>query len=98
MNRLWVSIKRNPVINAFLAAVLLQVLQDWQANNIDWPHIFGYLATVCIAVAARMFVVPVEKHEDLKELVSKTIVNLEAEFQQRLSERLDHLDGGGKRD
>ena len=71
MKRLWVSIKRNPVVNAFLLAVLVQVLQDWRGNNIDFAHIFGYLATVCIAVATRMFVVPIEEHEDAKEKAAK---------------------------
>ena len=69
------SIKRNPVINAFLLAVLVQVLQDWRANNIDFAHIFGYLATVCIAVATRMFVVPFREHEN-------TLVNLHATIDQ----------------
>lgn len=76
MNRLWVSIKRNPVINAFLAAVLLQVLQDWRAGAIDWLHIFGYLATVCIAVAARMFAVPFKEHESTVANLHSTIDGL----------------------
>lgn len=63
----WTSIKRNPVINAFLGAVVLQVLQDWRAGNIDFAHIFGYLATVCLAVVARTFTVPYNEHVETVE-------------------------------
>lgn len=60
------AIKRNPVINAFLMAVVIQVLQDGLAGNIDRAHIFGYLGMVCIAVATRMFVTPTREAEDAK--------------------------------
>lgn len=55
---IWTSIKRNPVINAFLIAVATQVFQDWRTGDIDLAHIWGYLAAVMIAVATRQFTTP----------------------------------------
>lgn len=60
---LWKSIRRNPVINAFLLAVGLQIAHDWLANQIDWTNIAVYLSTVCMAVFTREFTVPVNEHE-----------------------------------
>lgn len=64
VKKLWNSIKRNPVINFFVLTAIGQMAQDYILGNIDWEHITGYVATVCIGVLARMFVVPVEEHED----------------------------------
>lgn len=67
MNKIWGSIKRNPVINAFMAAVLFQLTQDYLAHEINWAHFAGYFATLCLGVIARGFTVPLSKHEDLKD-------------------------------
>ena len=76
LKNFWVSVRRNPVINAFLIAVALQVFQDWRMGNIDFAHILGYLATTFIAVATRYFTVPEKEH-------FQEVVNLHAEIQKR---------------
>lgn len=76
ITNVWTAIKRNPVINAFLMAVGLQVLQDWRAGDIDFAHLFGYLATVVLAVATRMFTVPFKEH-------AETVDNLHSEIRSR---------------
>jgi hypothetical protein len=60
---LWISIKRNPVINAVLAAVAIQIAQDYLAGRIDTQHIAGYLFTVGVGVIARHFTMPVKEHD-----------------------------------
>jgi hypothetical protein len=70
----WVAIKRNPVINGFLIAVATQVLQDWRAGNIDFAHIFGYLAAVFIAVATRHFTTPAKEMKKLNRETNDLIV------------------------
>lgn len=67
LSTIWKSIKRNPVINAFLIAVATQIAHDVIANEVDWTNIVGYLAMVCIAVAAREFTVPVKENKNLEE-------------------------------
>jgi hypothetical protein len=64
MNLLWVAIKRNPVINFFIAAVITQFSQDYIAGDIDWPHFSSYAATLCFGIAARLFTVPSSEHEE----------------------------------
>lgn len=61
LNRFWIAVQRNPVINAFVLAVLVQFLQDYRADAIDWAHIAGYLSALCLGVAARMFTVPAKE-------------------------------------
>lgn len=63
LKQLWTSIKRNPVINAFFAAVMLQFFQDYRADAIDWAHFLGYIATLCLGVIARGFTVPAKEVE-----------------------------------
>ena len=74
LRKFWRSVKRNPVINAFIVAVLVQLLQDYRANAIDWAHFAGYFAMLCIAVAARQFTVPNDEHQQLKSQVSRIVV------------------------
>lgn len=62
--KFWTGVKRNPVINAFIVAVLMQLFQDWQANTIDWPHFWGYLFTLSLSIMARSFTVPAKEHEE----------------------------------
>jgi hypothetical protein len=93
LKKLWITVRRNPVINAFLAAVAIQIAHDALANQIDWTNILGYLATVLLGVMARALVTPNAKHEETKELVSKVIVRLEADHQKRLNEMLDRFEG-----
>ena len=75
MNRIWTSIRRNPVINAFILAALAQLSQDYIAGDIDFAHILSYLATLCFGVMARGFAVPLTEHED-------TIDNLHSAIDQ----------------
>lgn len=58
VRRAWFVIRRNPVINAFMVAVLIQFLQDLRANAIDWPHFAGYASALLLGVMARTFTVP----------------------------------------
>lgn len=76
LTNIWVAIKRNPVINAFLIAVATQVFQDWREGQIDFAHIWGYLGMVCIAVATRTFTVPEKEHHE-------TVTNLHTELAKR---------------
>lgn len=64
MKKLWKSIRRNPVINAFVLALAGQVAHDYLAKQIDWTNIVGYLSLVFIGVAAREFTVPENEHEE----------------------------------
>lgn len=64
MNSLWRSIKRNPVLNFFVAAAITQFSQDYIAGDIDWAHFTSYAATLAFGIAARMFVVPLRDHEN----------------------------------
>ncbi len=61
--KLWKSVKRNPVLNFFVLTAIGQFSQDYITGNVDWDHFTGYVATVLIGVIARMFTVPVDKHE-----------------------------------
>lgn len=74
--KLWVSIRRNPVINAFLFAVATQIGHDFFANQIDWTNIVGYLAMVGLAVMARGFTVPAKEHERLTDNYKKVLSNV----------------------
>lgn len=58
ISRVWNSIRRNPVINAFVLATTVQFLQDFQAGQIDRAHISGYLLNLILGVAARRLVTP----------------------------------------
>lgn len=62
MTKLWNSIKRNPVINAFILAAICQVVNDYLNNEIGWDNLGVYIGTVCIGVIARMFTVPEVEH------------------------------------
>lgn len=73
LRKLVKSVKRNPVILAFLVAVATQVFQDYQANAINWAHFWGYLAMVCISVVARGLVVPVKDHEEMKQEANEAL-------------------------
>jgi hypothetical protein len=70
------SVRRNPVINAFVAAALVQLLQDYKADAINWGHFSGYLATLCLGIVARGFTVPAKENEELKASVSEAIVDV----------------------
>lgn len=48
---------------SFEIAVATQVFQDWQSNQIDWAHFFGYFVMVLLGVAAREKVVPLVTHD-----------------------------------
>lgn len=91
--KFWNAVRRNPVVNAFVIAAATQFFQDWRAGNIDTAHILGYVSMLVISVAARQFTVPTKEHEETKALVSKAIVNLEADHQERLKEWSDRLGG-----
>ncbi|MFG2268092.1 hypothetical protein [Streptomyces sp. NPDC048720] len=93
ISQAWRSIRRNPVICGFAFAIAAQLAHDYLANQIDWTNICGYLATMAVGVFVREFVVPLSKHEETKELVSKAIVNLEAEKQAEISAMLDRFEG-----
>lgn len=75
VRNIWVAIKRNPVINAFVAAVIVQFLSDLKTDQVDWPHILGYAAALLMGVAARMFTVPSKEH-------TETIENLHSAIDQ----------------
>jgi hypothetical protein len=61
-HKFWKSIKRNPVINGFIAAVIGQLAHDYLANQIDWTNIIGYFGMLLIGVAVREFTVPYKEH------------------------------------
>lgn len=77
ITKLWKPVRRNPVINAFLFAVVTQIGHDFFANQIDWTNIVGYLAMVGMAVMAREFTVPNKEHQrvtgNYKKVLSKNI-------------------------
>lgn len=54
----WRIIRRNPVLNAIVATVALQMAQDYLAGQIDMAHISGYLFTLVVGVIARSVVTP----------------------------------------
>lgn len=60
-------IKRNPVLNIFITVAVGQFAHDYLAGAVQWDDIVTYLATLVMGVIARMYVVPVEDHEDLKD-------------------------------
>lgn len=64
---IWTSIRRNPVINAFLIAVATQIAHDVIANEVDWTNVAGYLAMVAIAVATREFTSPAKEKQALSD-------------------------------
>jgi hypothetical protein len=74
VRKFWKSVKRNPVINAFVIACATQIAHDYLANQIDWTNVVGYLAMVLIGVATREFTVPLSTHHDLQAKVSQAIV------------------------
>lgn len=63
IKKFWQSVKRNPVIMGFAAAVATQFFQDWRANQIDTAHILGYLSAMILSVAVRQFTIPVQDHQ-----------------------------------
>jgi len=93
LRRFWHSIKRNPVINGFIAAMFAQLAHDYFANQIDWTNIVGYFSMLFIGVAVREFTVPAKENEEVKELVSKAIIRLEEEKQTEISAMLDRFEG-----
>lgn len=62
--KIWKSVKRNPVLNAFALAVATQIWQDYVLGKIDWAHFFGYLFTLILGVIARFFTVPESEHRE----------------------------------
>lgn len=64
-SKVWKSVRRNPVINAFLLAMLAQFAHDYFAKQVDWTNIVGYVAMVFIGVATRMFTVPEKEHAEV---------------------------------
>lgn len=80
VRNLWTSIKRNPVINAFILAAIGQVLNDYLNNEIGWDNLGVYISTVAIGVIARMFTVPESENRELKDQVSKAIAATSEQF------------------
>lgn len=78
VQKFWKSIKRNPVINGFIAAVITQFAYDYAANRIDWTNILSYVGMVCIGVAVRGFVVPLREHEE-EILKAKNVARFKSE-------------------
>lgn len=76
LKNLWISVKRNPVINAFVFAVATQVAHDYLAHEIDWTNILGYISTLLVGVFVRSFVVPLSEHRDVvSKLISEGLSN-----------------------
>lgn len=73
LKNLWVAIKRNPVLNAFVAAVAVQFLSDLKTDQVDWAHITGYVAMLLLGVAARMLTVPSKEHNETIENLHRAI-------------------------
>jgi hypothetical protein len=97
--KLWKLIKREPVV--FVAA--LAILAQAGVKAIDTGHFsfvvwMTYAFQMAMALVARELVVPGDKHEALKELVSETIVELEAEYQKKLNDHLTRIEGERKGD
>lgn len=73
MKTLAKSIKRNPVILAAVAIIVVQVIKDW--DHITTTDYFQYLFSLGVAYCAREFTVPLKDHEELKNQVSQAIVD-----------------------
>lgn len=76
LKNLWVAIKRNPVLNAFIGAVIVQFLSDLKTDQVDWAHITGYVAMLLFGVAARMFTTPSKEHKESVENLHSAIDQL----------------------
>lgn len=80
MRTIWKSIRRNPVINAFVLALAGQVAHDYLANQIDWTNIVGYFSLVFIGVAAREFTVPENEHDILRARLEAALEMAKGDF------------------
>ena len=86
-------IKREPVIFITAVAILAQAgNKALESGHFTFTLWMTYAFQMAMAFVARELVVPGDKHEELKKLVSKTIVSLEADFQKRLDERLSFIE------
>lgn len=87
---IWKSIKRNPIIVVAVLTIGAQVVQHAIDSNVwDAKTLSIYAFQLAMAYVAREMVVPVKKHEELKELVSKTIVELEAQNAERMRKNFE---------
>ncbi|GHF92003.1 hypothetical protein [Streptomyces griseosporeus] len=85
MRAIWKSIKNNPVIVVAVLTISAQVVQHAvDSNTWDAKTLSIYAFQLAMAYVARELVVPVQKHEATKELVSKAIVRLEEDRKKRL--------------
>lgn len=66
LSDLWRRVKRNPVINAFIAAIIVQFINDYTSGNVDWQHITAYVGTLVLGAIARSFVVPKKEAEQAR--------------------------------
>lgn len=94
LKKFWRSIKRNPVINVFVVGVTAQAINHAiSVGDFELKNIAFYAMQIALAAIAREFVVPLNEHEKLKESVSKAIVRLEADHQERLANWTKRLKG-----
>lgn len=69
MKRLWKSIKRNPIINTVLVAIVAQaIVEAMEDGHYDLRTISTYALQLSLAYVAREFTVP---HKEYKEEVKR---------------------------
>lgn len=71
--RLWVSVKRNPVINTVLVAIVAQaIVEAMEDGKYDLRTIATYVLQLSLAYVAREFVVPFKEHrKEVREAYMK---------------------------
>lgn len=63
--KIWSSVKRNPVINAAIVAIIGQAItQAIENGHYDVKTIATYALQLSLAYVAREFTVPVKEHEN----------------------------------
>lgn len=68
MKRLWKSIKRNPIINTVLVAIVAQaIVEAMEDGHYDLRTISTYALQLSLAYVAREFTVPHSDYKDLRK-------------------------------
>lgn len=75
LKKFWKSVKRNPIINAALAAIVLQALQSaTEDGKFSLGEVGGYLLQFGFAYVAREFTVPLRENRELKDKFSEALL------------------------
>jgi hypothetical protein len=70
MNVVWRSVKRNPIINVAVLAIIAQaIVEAMEDGHYDLKTIATYALQLSLAYVAREFTVPAKEHEaEMQEL------------------------------